>query len=516
MKNLLFIILMATVVFGACKKATEMELPRLFRPQAEQALVADSNTIVASWLKVNGAIAYEVQLSRDTFRTVDLALRIDTNVAVMKKLLYNQLYQVQVRALHSNADMSSRWANLGGVKTLSSILKVPGLSDITFNSVRVSWNTKGAPVTSIKILKTSDSSTVANVTLTAADLIAAYKVVNGLQAATKYTIFLYSGPDVRGYVDFSTKEPFLGSVIDLSGIIGRPSVLTDTLPLVPSGSTILLKRGEQYNVSGTFALSKSYIIMSAPDLTTTEKAKIYLTSNFVFAASAAIDSIEFNDVNMYGSDNASRYIINNTNGANVGKLKFVNSRMEIFRGMVRLQSGALNIGSFIIDNCIVDSIGNYFVLNVAASSKVDNVSITNSTFYKTEGIVSSAQTATSFKVDACTFNEAPLGNNKNYFFDYGSQNVTTGLNISNSIFGIGKSSGGAVTVKGFRAGAATTINTTNIYKTSDYVSGGNDIPNIIAYNRPATQLWQDPAAGNFKFIDLIFPGKNTCGDPRWR
>lgn len=517
MRKILFILTVAALcVFTACQKNEDLVMPRLFKPMKAEELSADSNTIVASWLKVADARSYEVQLSRDTFKTIDVSMTLDTNVAVIKKLLFNQLYQVQVKAVAPDTTHNSRWSLLGGVKTLSSILKVPGVDDITFNSVRVRWTSKGAPVTSIKIIKTADSSLVSEINLAPVDRANEYKIVGGLVADTKYTIFLYSGTDIRGYVDFNSKAPFTGTVIDLTGITGRPAVLADTLPVIPSGSTVLLKRGETYNISSGYSFNKSLVIMSGPDLANSSQAKIFFTSNFSFAAGSTIDSLEFNDVYMYSDNYGSRYIFNNTNSANVGKLKFMNSRMEIFRGMVRLQSGTLNLSNFVINNCIVDSIGNYGMFNIAASCKVENISITNSTFYKIEGVISSAQNSNSVLIDNCTFNETPLGNNKNYFFDYGSLNVTNGITVSNCIFGIGKSSNGAFTVKGLRAGSTTVIGASNNYRTSDYVSGGNDFPYIIVSNRTSTQLWQDPANGNFKIMDNTFAGRNTSGDPKWR
>lgn len=516
MKKIFFLLLITTGLINACKKATDLEMPRLFRPQLSGSLTADSNTIVAAWQNVSGATAYQLQLSRDTFRTVDLSITLDTNVAVVKQLLFNQLYQLQVRAIAADTSRNSKWDSLGAIKTLSSILKVPGLDDITVNSVRVKWTTKGAPVTSIKILRAVDSSQVAQAAILAIDATNELKVVTGLQAATPYIILLYSGAEMRGSVNFTTKEPFSGTLIDLTGISGRPGVLTDTLPVIAAGSTVLLKRGETYNIASGVSFNKSLVIMSAPDLTTNVQAKLFFTANFSFTAGANIDLLEFNDVYMYGDNYGSRYVFNNTASANVGKLKFMNCRAEIFRGMVRLQSGTLTINDFIIDNSIIDSIGNYSMLNIAASCTISNISITNSTIYKVEGVVTSAQNSQSLLVQNCTFNEAPLGNSKNYYFDYGAYNVANGITISNSLFGIGKNSAGATTVRGFRAGSATTVYITNNYRTSDYLSAGNDIPNTTIYTRPVSQLWKNAALGDFTIIDNAFPGKGSAGDPRWR
>ncbi|BAV07456.1 protein of unknown function [Filimonas lacunae] len=516
MKKLLAIAMVAGVMITACKKHDDVEAPRLFRPVSAGVLSADSNTIEVGWQKIGGAVQYELQLSKDAFATVDVTVATDTSYAVVTKLLFSQLYQLRVRAIAADTARNSKWAKLGEIKTLSSILKTPGLEDITTNSVRIRWSTKGAPVTAVKILKAADSTVVKEVTLTATDVTNEYVVATGLEAGTPYIIVLYSGSDARGSANFSSKAPFAGTIIDLSGITGKPSVLLDTLPKVTSGSVILLRRGETYNMNAGYAIDKSLIIMSAPDLENTTQAHLYFTSNLSFAAAAAIDSVEFNDVHMYSDNYASRYIFNNTNSANVGKLKFVNSRMEIFRGMVRLQSGTLNMGTFVIDNCIVDSIGNYQVLNIAATCKIDNIAITNSTIYKVEGVVASASAANTVLVDACTFNEAPLGNSKNYYFDYNTNMIANGITVTNCLFGIGKNSAGALTVRDVRMGSGTVISLANNYRTSDHTSAGNDFPVITTYTRPSNQLWVAPLAGDFKIADNAFPAKNTAGDPRWR
>ena len=112
-----------------------------------------------------------------------------------------------------------------------------------------------------------------------------------------------------------------------------------------------------------------------------------------------------------------------------------------------------------------------------------------------------------------------MGNSASYYVDYstaGTNNVTNGITINNCILGIGKNSNGAFTVRGIRSNAATTINASNNYRTSDHVSAGNDFPNIITYAKASTALWQNPLIGQFKIIDNTFAGRNTSGDPRWR
>jgi hypothetical protein len=522
MKKIFFILVAAVFAFAACKKVEDLgEAPRLFRPVVSGTLSADSNTIVAAWQKVSGAKSYTLQLSRDTFRTIDKSWSLDTNMVAIKGLLFNQLYQLQVRAIAPDTVKNSGWSNLGSVKTLTSILKVPAISDITFNSVRVTWTTKGAPVSSIKIIKTADSSVVSTTNLTATDLKNESKIINGLTGGTRYTIFLYSGSDVRGYVDFTTTAPFAGVVIDLTAITGRPSVLTDTLPTIANGTTILLKRGETYNVSSTAIISNSVTIMSGPDLSTTAQAKLYLTSNFSVADASTISYIDFKDVYLLGASYSTNYVFNTSSSgvsANIGRLSFEDCKAEIFRGIARTQSSnGVSIANFVVNRCIMDSLSGYGVITVDnAAGKVDNISITNSTIYKAEKLITSSKVgSTSVLVDNCTINEAPWGNN--YLVDYGSFTVTNGITVSNCILGVGKNNSGNVTVRHFRALSGTAVNATNNFRTSDQLStAANDLPNIVTYTKTAPQLWQDPSNGNFTIIDASFPGKSNAGDPRWR
>jgi len=177
------------------------------------------------------------------------------------------------------------------------------------------------------------------------------------------------------------------------------------------------------------------------------------------------------------------------------------------------------ITNYLVDNCIIDSVAGYGIITIdVATSKCDNITIRNSTFYKVEKIVTSRNNSVSVTIENCTVNEAPLGNSA-YYVDYNTSptnNVTNGININNCIFGVGKSNAGNTGIRGVRANAATTVNAANNYRTADQVSLGNDVPGIITDTRTVPQLFQDAANGNFKIIATGFPGRSTSGDPRWR
>ncbi|TMI65063.1 MAG: DUF5123 domain-containing protein [Bacteroidetes bacterium] len=521
MKKLSLAACLLVLIFGACKKTETFEEVRLFRPVNKDALLSEGNWIKASWHPIKEAQSYTVQLSSDNFTTIIQSVTLDTTVYMFENLYWDKLYQVQVRANAADTVFNSGMSNLGSIKTAKfpTILNTPGISDVTDEAVKVSWTTGGAAVTSIKILKASDSSVVTTVTLTPTDVTNQYKIISGLQSATAYIIFLYSGTSVRGWADFTTAVPLSGNLVDLRGITGRPSVLTDTLPVIPSGSTVLLKRGETYIVATALSLSKSVTMLSGADLLAPGQAIISLPSNFNIVAGSIIDSIVFKDVTLRGTDYATKYVFNIDKACTIGKLNFISCKGEIFRGLVRTQSQPAIINNFLVDNCILDSLAGYGVHTVdVITARTDNIIIRNSTIYKAEKIITSRNNSISVLIENCTINEAPLGNS-NYYVDYSTSptnNVTNGITINNCIFGIGKYNAGNRSIRGIRVNAATTINASNNYRTFDQVSLGNDIPSITTYGKTSLELWMDPFNGNFKIIDGTYPARNTTGDPRWR
>jgi hypothetical protein len=518
----LFSLMAVAILWGACRKTDSMQPVRLFRPVIAGELLADSNAILVAWQAIKAATSYTVQVSRDTFRTIDISMKVvDTTNVLIKNLRWDQLYQVQVRAEAADSQFNSRFSNLGAIKTpkFPTILKSPTVSDVTDEAIRVSWTNSGATVTSIKVLKASDSSLVKEVLLTATDVTNEFKIISGLSGGTTYIGMLYSGTRLRGSDLYTTKQPISGAVVDLRSITGRPSVLADTLPSIASGSTVILKRGETYDISSSISLNKAVKIMGGSDLSVPGKPVINMPANFNIAAGSNISFVDFEDVYLKGTDATSKYVFNINNASTIGRISFQNVIAESFRGVTRFQGGVNNT-DYIVNNSVMFNLGGYGVITVdATTSKSDNISITNSTIYKADKIITSRQNSVTVKVENNTINEAPLTGN--YLIDYNTaatSNVSNGVTVRNNIFGVGRGSAGVTAVRGIRIGAGGIIATNN-YSTSDYnVTAATPfaIPDLIAYNRSSTQLWVDAVNGNFKIADMSFPGTASAGDPRWR
>ena len=307
------IVLMFLVVSAACTKVDDLgEAPRLFRPVVKNALESNGNWIKASWQPITGSASYTAEISVDSFRTVTARVQLDSSTYIFQNLQWERLYQVRVRANAQDTARSSKFGDLGQIRTarFPSILNIPTISEINDNSVKVSWTPSGDAVSQVRILLASDSSVAAMVNLTAADVTNKFRVVSSLKPSTAYIIFLYSGTVVRGWANFQTKAALTGNIIDLRGITGNVNILRDTVPKIPAGSIVLLKRGERYEINSTVMLSRTVTFMAGDDLLNPSKPLIFMPQNFNITDGSTIDSIVFNDVSLQGSDYASKYVFN--------------------------------------------------------------------------------------------------------------------------------------------------------------------------------------------------------------
>lgn len=523
----LFITGFLAMVVVACQKHYDpnFTLPRQFKP-GDINITTEETKATLTWsasLFSASATSYTVQVSQDsTFAgniVYDRAVSTTAAVVTDSVLQVRQIYFARVKANSVGSASESGWVTSGRFSISGEQIFLPlSVSDIIDNGVRLRWKTTPGL---IRIVMTPQGGTPFTVNLAPTDLAAQQIIITGLTANTTYSTEIFDATRSKGFLIFKTTAPLSGNIIDLREITGRPSALTDTLPLIDDGSIVILKRGLTYTISANLSLSKSVKIISGADLADPNQAIISLPANFNITAGSTIDHLDFQDVSLIATDYTSKYVFNISNACTINRINFESCRIERMRGVCRLQTAVINLANYIINNCIIDSISNYGIITVDnANCKADNISITNSTIYKAErGVISTKQTqgSTSVLIDKCTFNETPLANSTaSYIVDYNTYNVTNGITISNCIFGRGKPNGDSVRVRDVRAGASTTINSTNNYEMSDHIIVANGLTPVIVYSGTSYALWVDPNAGNFKFADNNFAGKNTAGDPRWK
>lgn len=518
----LFISLLACM-----KKEDELSLSRQFMPSGDISISTADTLATLTWkaaLFTSGtAVTYTVEVSQDsTFATTAHSFATDTTgIRISDQYLeVRKKYYARVRTNGKDTASASNWVYSKSFSITGEQLLLPlADSNLIDKSVILLWtSTQG--LTKLVFTTGGVSRTIG---LSEEQSIAGKLQVDSLQPLTTYTVEIFKEEVSKGILTFTTKAGVATgpNVIDLTGITGVPGILKDTLPKVGAGSIIILKRGETYNIDIAMELGKAVSFVSENSFNT-QLPLIYFTNNFNVTAGSVIDSVVFRGLTLRSNDYASRYVINASNVATIGKILFEDCHVEIFRGVVRLQTsaaGGTQVGDFVVNNCVVDSISNYGVVNCDnVACAVQNITIQNSTLYKLEKVVTSKQNSNSVVLSNCTINEAPQGGGSAYLVDYSqsaTNNITAGISLKSCIIGVGRNNGGSTSVRGIRANAATLINVSSSFNTSDYVVSGNAIVGLTVYAGTVTDLWKDPANGNFTIKDSGFAGKSSAGDPRW-
>lgn len=535
--------MLGIIAFSACKEEeTIYEQTRLFRPVLNEDLFSEGNSIIVNMGKLKEAISYTLEVSRDTFQTVEYLIETDTSYVVIDKelvgeeLFWNTLYQVRATARASESVYDSKAADLGNVRTqrFPTILNEPARYDVTDIAARVTWINAGAAVTGMKVFAAEDLKLTTPLfeerPVTSEEALAGVAIQEGLEPETEYQIAIYSGEQLRGWVNYTTREkdidPNDPNVIDVRDN-ESPSAVADAVLTAPEGAIILVKRGVTYDLPEE-PLTRSITIRAAYGFGE-QKAKLYTTGNWNIAEGAQIDHIRFVDLELRGADYSGDYIFNpNTSNVNVRELLFENCQIGTVRGIIRIR-GTVGLENYIIRNTLVDSIGGYGLLTTDTNpsddeltAHVDNIVFENSTFNKIQGGITSRNNSKSIKIESCTFGNFISSGNR--IFRYrggdGNNNVTNGISIKNSIFGHGwdESESENYAIRGIEGLDNTVLDIVNIYSTSDFSFSDSEIPGfpIGNYSGGQDDLWVNPAMNNFNFKDNGFAGRFDSGDSRWR
>ncbi len=532
------VILLVVLVFVlGCKKEEEtLQLSRRFSPSTVTGTNGETSVKVSwpsSLFTLPGEATYAIDVSRDlTFSVVEFTTTTsDLSVVITDdKIAVKQDYYARVKALGKDGSGDSNWSVSTSFRITGEqfLLPIPP-TDIIDVGVIVRW--KPNPNLTSLVLTPSPSGTPITVSLTSTDLAANSKTVMGLTQSTNYSVEVFQAAKTKGITTFKTVPSITGTnIIDLTATTGNPALLLTTLQSnPPSGSVIVLRRGEQYVMTASYAFNGSIKIVSALGFGT-NVAIIRPTATFNVVAGSNIDSLVFKDVIIKGGRAANASYTNdyvmNVNTASIVKLVRIDGcTIKILRGVVRGQgSGAgSRFNNYIINNSVLDSINDFSIAAVSNTSAFDNIKFTNTTFYKSLKFINhnvaapNGQGSQSVLIENCTFNEVVSNQTaNNYLIDYNTNNVAGGITIRNCIFGKTWAAGGTFQQLGFRAGTSTNLTLANTYSTSDFTFSGSPLSGTLPYSASSTSLFTAPDVGNFLIKDAGFAGKSTAGDPRWR
>lgn len=537
------------LIYG-CKEDEVYPETRLFMPVLHEDLSSVGNTIIVDIAKIKKAVSYTLEVSRDTFETIDYTIESDTNYIVLDDellsgdpLFWNMLYQLRVTAHADDPQFDSKPSDLGSVRTKSfpTILKTPATYDIIDVAAKVQWETAGSgdPVTGIKAFAGSDLKLITpllEVDVDETEQAAGLKLLEGLTPGTNYQVAIYSDGELRGWVEYTTLpadiDPTAAGVVDIRADESPGAVVT-AVAGAADGSIILVKRGVKYDMP-TVAINKSITIRAAYGFGP-KKAQLYNTNgNWNIAGGSTIDHIRFVDLELRGGNFGGTYVFNPaTDNVSVSEILFENCTINTMRGIMRIRNNNVVIDNFKIINCRVDSISGYGIFTAdqdpngspSTTARVNNFVLQNSTFNRVQAGITSRNNSQSILIENCTFSNMITTESSNYIINYrgsaGNNDVVNGITIRNSIFGPGWNSGGTGTnnIRGKNGLPNTPITVVNTYATSDWAFVATyeiaGFPSAV-YSGTKTDLWANPAGNDFTIKDSGFAGRYSTGDPRWR
>ena len=512
------------LVFSACKKYNEWEVDeskkRLFRPTGLISVV-DGVTVTLRWKAKPGTESYTIELSKDSLQFSSIVKTYDTGgekdadgifFIIPESLESETRYSARIKAKSSEVPESD-WAAVTFLTLTEQIMYGVDIADLAPRAATLRWMIPNE-VTHFMI-------NGVRYDISAGEKSAGEKLIDGLTPKTAYTADLYNNASIRGKQTFTTKADIptgpnvieVGTEEDLAALLAGP---------INNGTIFVLLQGSVYKTDNGITLpdGASFTIWGEDG----PEKPVLAFNGITLPANAG--TVKFENIDLTGyQDNdpgASKrnYIFNQSAASNTGEIIFENCIVRNFANTpLRLQgANAISIGKVVMNKCIVYDIGDnnangtYAMIHTnVATGKFDNIELTNSTFYKIGYglILHNAVGSQSVKIENCTFDNT-VGNGR-YFIDYNAQPAGTFL-FSNNIFG--KTLSPTSTARGIRASGAPIVS--NSYLTTDAVISNNAIPDMIQYDKASTDLFTDPAAGNFLIKDNTFTGKATSGDPRWR
>jgi len=517
--GLLALFLLPVAISCEKDKIDEEFVPeRMFTPAAINIALTNSDAIL-SWnrsLFAAGQETYTLEVSTDSMfqSTAHISVEIDSlrYIVAETDVVPGTKYFARLRANATESSEASHWVYSESFIITGQVLLLPvEPGDLAATSVTLKWDP--GVVTHIMLNGVRHD-------ITPAEAAAREKTITGLTEKTEYEASLFNNTLTRGMRDFRTRA--MTPTGPLVVVLGANDSLGAMLKTAVDGNIFVLPQGSQqfYNDPITLPAGISVTIFGED---VPEKPVVAL-NGITLPATAGTITFENVDITGYQENDETKskrnYIFNQSAATATDQVIFENCIVRNFTNTpFRIQSSnPITINKVVFSRCVVYDCGDngangtYAMIHSnVATGKVNNIEITNSTIYKIgySIILHNSAPSQSVLIENCTFYNV-VGNGR-YFVDYNAQSAGS-FTVRNCI--IGKTLSPAESSRGIRAGSSYTVD--NTYKTADAIISSNPITNIIDYPQNSTELWANPASGDFTIIDNTFPGRTNAGDPRWR
>ncbi|MDD3167320.1 MAG: DUF5123 domain-containing protein [Bacteroidales bacterium] len=530
-------LVLSALAFVACVDEQDLGDPdRLFRPIFQK--VSKGGTWVrVEWDRFEGVNYFELELSVDSFATVAKQVTTTEPFHQFDSLDYDTEYQCRIRSFDES--LNSNWYAVGGIKTddYPTLLLSPTAIDLLDNAVRMSWTPSEVVYDYIEV---EGADTTLTLALTDTDRSNAFKIVGGLKANETYVIRVYDASGAYyGKKSYTTaaSQDFGENVVDLRGltadsalkVLTQDYVTTLCAQYADQEFTIVLDGGFAYEIPSLYFSDRVRANITT-GLSFAGYAILHVNSNFGVAEADSVTSLSFSKLiftegttsgkTKLDSNYGGTYLFNfNKSGGNMNSLSFTDCDIRYKRGVVRLQTQA-TLNQVSIENCMIDSIGGYGIVNVDnAASTVLDISVKNTTLSHADKLFVATKPTVgpnSLLVENVTICHSPGSNI--YLVDFNGKPVAGGIVLRNCLIGPGKAGAG---INGVRSTTTTSITIDKCYRSSDmlwYTADGAAAPtsplnDVEDAGLASAELFANAEANDYTITleSLI----NKVGDPRW-
>lgn len=514
------LLIVLTVLASSCEKANDWETDssynRLFRttkvavsPSINDAEVIWNNTVNTDYyiIEINTS-----ELTAEEYQEGSIIFGEDKNIKsspyTIEGLDANTSYYIRIRSCSETAS-PSKWVypENTSFKTKTEQL-INDISTITGSTAIITWK-KNQAVTHF-LLTNTETSAVRNIPITTEMNAAGSYQLTELEASTSYTIGIYNSEVLRGEKSFQTTENFpdgytpvyLTAADDPNEVLAAQSgnivlVVPHSTPIsfsktviVPESITSIVFWGASGGAEQATMETKTILTMGSKDMVRFYNLNIDAQKDYFFNLQKGSEMTD--DVS-----------------TSINTLLIENCTIKDVKSLVRAKGGVIvDINKVSISRCIINGCsGDMFAYKESDVARIPVTEITNSTLIKPQGRIFYAGNAASFSMESCTM--YGWGGTK-AILELGDKNTTgMSLTIKNTILANGGSSR-----KAHNANSAANLNLVieKVYGTSD-MTFHSSLGDVTKYDKPSTEVFENPEEGNFKIIDALFP--SGVGDPRW-
>lgn len=532
--------------FTSCSDDDAPVMSRLFRPIFNDVVAGlDANNVpnlTMKWDNYSNANQYVVKVV-NTNGTDSATVETDTTVVTIGNLAYDQDYNVHIVAKNTNTGAESKvYTVVATTLDYPTQLKTVSSTNIIDTQARIMWNTtsgdEAVKYDQLVLKLADDESVVAEYNLTEEDQAVGEHIFKNLEPSTEYRIEAYEAGQYRGKRLFKTTAPenYTGNVVDLRGMdddtaykfLSTESV-DSIIALYPDQDiTFVFEGGQTYRLPTLVLPSTTGKILFTTGLTLAGNTKFAVTGNFDVAAGASVGGLELQKIEftddpskLKTSSNFGGTYLFNLGGKNsyLGEVNIHDCSIKYKRGLCRVKEAAV-IDNFIIDNCILDSIGGYGLTNADnAAAEIRNVKITNSTLSNIAvGLAATkGPNPVTVTIENCTF--AYCIQKGKYFIDF-NKKAAKSIKISNCLFGVsGATTKALAPLMAWRG--KTAPQTIDLFFTKDVEWAANEDGSPVSMfdgtviSTDMAGTFKSPLTSDFTIINSSDFKISKPGDQRW-